>query len=98
MKMWYYFPQHYAVENTRQYARITASTNYDICLTQAREHWWMDLILCMAVGGGGGGGLRWSFLAEYANIHIKRLLFCVIFLVSDLYSLFFYIRISLVFF
>jgi hypothetical protein len=41
-------------------------------------------------------GFALIFLAEYASILFMRLLFCVIFLGSDLYSSFFYIRLSFV--
>jgi NADH-ubiquinone oxidoreductase chain 1 len=41
----------------------------------------------------GGGGFALIFLAEYASILFIRLLFCIIFLGSDLYSFLFYIRI-----
>nr|YP_010352270.1 NADH dehydrogenase subunit 1 [Reticulitermes parvus]UOL50364.1 NADH dehydrogenase subunit 1 [Reticulitermes parvus] len=44
----------------------------------------------------GGGGFALIFLAEYASILFMSLLFCVIFLGSDLYSLFFYIKLSFV--
>nr|WNL53860.1 NADH dehydrogenase subunit 1 [Microtermes sp. C MLW-2023a] len=43
----------------------------------------------------GGGGFALIFLAEYASILFMSLLFCVIFLGSDLYSFLFYV--SLVF-
>nr|YP_009350402.1 NADH dehydrogenase subunit 1 [Crepititermes verruculosus]AQP26987.1 NADH dehydrogenase subunit 1 [Crepititermes verruculosus] len=43
----------------------------------------------------GGGGFALIFLAEYASILFMSLLFCIIFLGSDLYSFFFYV--SLVF-
>jgi hypothetical protein len=36
------------------------------------------------------------FLAEYASILFMRLLFCIIFLGSDLYSFFFYIRLAFI--
>nr|AQP29551.1 NADH dehydrogenase subunit 1 [Angularitermes nasutissimus] len=38
----------------------------------------------------GGGGFALIFLAEYASILFMSLLFCIIFLGSDLYSFFFY--------
>jgi NADH-ubiquinone oxidoreductase chain 1 len=41
----------------------------------------------------GGGGFFLIFLAEYASILFMRLLFCIIFLGSDLYSFLFYIRV-----
>nr|APU93547.1 NADH dehydrogenase subunit 1 [Sphaerotermes sp. A TB-2017] len=41
----------------------------------------------------GGGGFSLIFLAEYASILFMSLLFCVIFLGSDLYSFFFYISV-----
>nr|WHM51523.1 NADH dehydrogenase subunit 1 [Reticulitermes hesperus] len=44
----------------------------------------------------GGGGFALIFLAEYASILFMSLLFCVIFLGSDLYSLFFYVKLSFV--
>nr|AIY62087.1 NADH dehydrogenase subunit 1 [Parrhinotermes browni] len=42
----------------------------------------------------GGGGFALIFLAEYTSILFMSLLFCIIFLGSDLYSLFFYISVS----
>nr|QAX91193.1 NADH dehydrogenase subunit 1 [Parrhinotermes sp. B MW-2019] len=42
----------------------------------------------------GGGGFALIFLAEYASILFMSLLFCIIFLGSDLYSLFFYVKVS----
>nr|QXI86641.1 NADH dehydrogenase subunit 1 [Koutabatermes spinifer] len=44
----------------------------------------------------GGGGFSLIFLAEYASILFMSLLFCVIFLGSDLYSFLFYISIVFV--
>nr|YP_009250726.1 NADH dehydrogenase subunit 1 [Heterotermes validus]AMX23055.1 NADH dehydrogenase subunit 1 [Heterotermes validus] len=44
----------------------------------------------------GGGGFALIFLAEYASILFMSLLFCIIFLGCDLYSLFFYIKLSLI--
>nr|WHM51861.1 NADH dehydrogenase subunit 1 [Heterotermes tenuis] len=44
----------------------------------------------------GGGGFALIFLAEYASILFMSLLFCVIFLGCDLYSLLFYVKLSLV--
>nr|YP_009250739.1 NADH dehydrogenase subunit 1 [Reticulitermes grassei]AMX23079.1 NADH dehydrogenase subunit 1 [Reticulitermes grassei] len=44
----------------------------------------------------GGGGFALIFLAEYASILFMSLLFCVIFLGSDLYSLLFYVKLSFV--
>jgi NADH-ubiquinone oxidoreductase chain 1 len=44
----------------------------------------------------GAGGFALIFLAEYASILFMRLLFCIIFLGCDLYSLLFYIRLSLI--
>nr|YP_001256938.1 NADH dehydrogenase subunit 1 [Reticulitermes hageni]YP_009250752.1 NADH dehydrogenase subunit 1 [Reticulitermes nelsonae]ABN10508.1 NADH dehydrogenase subunit 1 [Reticulitermes hageni]AMX23092.1 NADH dehydrogenase subunit 1 [Reticulitermes nelsonae] len=44
----------------------------------------------------GAGGFALIFLAEYASILFMSLLFCVIFLGCDLYSLFFYIKLSFV--
>nr|WON65867.1 NADH dehydrogenase subunit 1 [Macrotermes subhyalinus] len=41
----------------------------------------------------GGGGFALIFLAEYASILFMSLLFCIIFLGSDLYSFFFYISV-----
>nr|YP_009351507.1 NADH dehydrogenase subunit 1 [Protermes prorepens]AQP29781.1 NADH dehydrogenase subunit 1 [Protermes prorepens] len=41
----------------------------------------------------GGGGFALIFLAEYASILFMSLLFCIIFLGSDLYSFFFYIKV-----
>nr|AQP30256.1 NADH dehydrogenase subunit 1 [Amitermes sp. D TB-2017] len=42
----------------------------------------------------GAGGFALIFLAEYASILFMSLLFCVIFLGSDLYSFFFYIKLT----
>nr|URX52727.1 NADH dehydrogenase subunit 1 [Incisitermes nr. barretti] len=44
----------------------------------------------------GAGGFALIFLAEYASILFMSLLFCVIFLGCDLYSLFFYVSLSFV--
>nr|URX54044.1 NADH dehydrogenase subunit 1 [Neotermes fulvescens] len=44
----------------------------------------------------GAGGFALIFLAEYASILFMSLLFCVIFLGCDLYSLFFYVKLSFV--
>jgi NADH-ubiquinone oxidoreductase chain 1 len=44
----------------------------------------------------GGGGFALIFLAEYARILFIRLLFCIIFLGSDLYSLFFYFKLTFI--
>nr|WNH36604.1 NADH dehydrogenase subunit 1 [Nasutitermes canaliculatus]WNH36617.1 NADH dehydrogenase subunit 1 [Nasutitermes canaliculatus] len=44
----------------------------------------------------GSGGFALIFLAEYASILFMSLLFCIIFLGSDLYSLFFYVSLALV--
>nr|YP_009250713.1 NADH dehydrogenase subunit 1 [Heterotermes vagus]AMX23042.1 NADH dehydrogenase subunit 1 [Heterotermes vagus] len=44
----------------------------------------------------GGGGFALIFLAEYASILFMSLLFCIIFLGSDLYSLVFYISLTFV--
>nr|YP_009351130.1 NADH dehydrogenase subunit 1 [Cavitermes tuberosus]AQP28630.1 NADH dehydrogenase subunit 1 [Cavitermes tuberosus] len=44
----------------------------------------------------GGGGFALIFLAEYASILFMSLLFCIIFLGSDLYSLFFYVKLTFV--
>nr|YP_009350428.1 NADH dehydrogenase subunit 1 [Termes rostratus]AQP27013.1 NADH dehydrogenase subunit 1 [Termes rostratus] len=44
----------------------------------------------------GGGGFALIFLAEYASILFMSLLFCVIFLGSDLYSFFFYVKLTFV--
>nr|URX54369.1 NADH dehydrogenase subunit 1 [Calcaritermes nigriceps] len=44
----------------------------------------------------GAGGFALIFLAEYASILFMSLLFCVIFLGSDLYSLFFYVSLSFI--
>nr|AIY61658.1 NADH dehydrogenase subunit 1 [Embiratermes neotenicus] len=44
----------------------------------------------------GGGGFALIFLAEYASILFMSLLFCIIFLGSDLYSFLFYFSLSLV--
>ena len=43
----------------------------------------------------GGGGFALIFLAEYARILFIRLLFCIIFLGSDLYS-FFYFKLTFI--
>nr|AQP28323.1 NADH dehydrogenase subunit 1 [Bulbitermes sp. A TB-2017] len=40
----------------------------------------------------GSGGFALIFLAEYASILFMSLLFCIIFLGSDLYSFFFYVK------
>nr|WMY24013.1 NADH dehydrogenase subunit 1 [Psammotermes sp.] len=42
----------------------------------------------------GAGGFALIFMAEYASILFMSLLFCVLFLGSDLYSLFFYVSLS----
>nr|URH16553.1 NADH dehydrogenase subunit 1 [Leptomyxotermes doriae] len=44
----------------------------------------------------GGGGFALIFLAEYASILFMSLLFCIIFLGSDLYSLFFYVKLAFI--
>nr|WNL54256.1 NADH dehydrogenase subunit 1 [Microcerotermes pauliani] len=44
----------------------------------------------------GGGGFALIFLAEYASILFMSLLFCIIFLGSDLYSFFFYFKITFI--
>nr|YP_009350324.1 NADH dehydrogenase subunit 1 [Odontotermes mathuri]AQP26822.1 NADH dehydrogenase subunit 1 [Odontotermes mathuri] len=44
----------------------------------------------------GGGGFALIFLAEYASILFMSLLFCIIFLGSDLYSFFFYVSVVFV--
>nr|URX53394.1 NADH dehydrogenase subunit 1 [Incisitermes cf. incisus] len=44
----------------------------------------------------GAGGFALIFLAEYASILFMSLLFCVIFLGCDLYSLFFYVKLSFI--
>nr|QXT44036.1 NADH dehydrogenase subunit 1 [Ateuchotermes sp. CAM021] len=44
----------------------------------------------------GGGGFSLIFLAEYASIIFMSLLFCIIFLGSDLYSFLFYIKVVFV--
>nr|AQP27757.1 NADH dehydrogenase subunit 1 [Nasutitermes sp. FG-ND2-30] len=44
----------------------------------------------------GGGGFALIFLAEYASILFMSLLFCVLFLGSDLYSFFFYVKLAFV--
>jgi NADH-ubiquinone oxidoreductase chain 1 len=38
------------------------------------------------------------FLAEYAGILFMRLLFCIIFLGSDLYSFLFYVKLAFIYF
>nr|AIY62048.1 NADH dehydrogenase subunit 1 [Labiotermes labralis] len=42
----------------------------------------------------GGGGFALIFLAEYASILFMSLLFCIIFLGSDLYSFLFYLKLT----
>nr|WNL54458.1 NADH dehydrogenase subunit 1 [Amitermes sp. B MLW-2023a] len=44
----------------------------------------------------GAGGFALIFLAEYASILFMSLLFCIIFLGSDLYSFFFYIKLAFI--
>nr|YP_009351026.1 NADH dehydrogenase subunit 1 [Aciculitermes aciculatus]AQP28375.1 NADH dehydrogenase subunit 1 [Aciculitermes aciculatus] len=44
----------------------------------------------------GSGGFALIFLAEYASILFMSLLFCIIFLGSDLYSFFFYIKLAFI--
>nr|AQP29502.1 NADH dehydrogenase subunit 1 [Procornitermes araujoi] len=44
----------------------------------------------------GGGGFALIFLAEYASILFMSLLFCIIFLGSDLYSFLFYFKLTFV--
>nr|QZK22194.1 NADH dehydrogenase subunit 1 [Amitermes sp. QLD_299] len=44
----------------------------------------------------GAGGFALIFLAEYASILFMSLLFCVIFLGSDLYSFFFYVKLTFI--
>nr|URX53279.1 NADH dehydrogenase subunit 1 [Calcaritermes sp.]URX53357.1 NADH dehydrogenase subunit 1 [Calcaritermes sp.] len=44
----------------------------------------------------GAGGFALIFLAEYASILFMSLLFCVIFLGCDLFSLFFYVKVSFI--
>nr|UQJ75130.1 NADH dehydrogenase subunit 1 [Calcaritermes cf. nigriceps] len=44
----------------------------------------------------GAGGFALIFLAEYASILFMSLLFCVIFLGCDLFSLFFYVKLSFI--
>nr|YP_009350311.1 NADH dehydrogenase subunit 1 [Nasutitermes matangensis]AQP26761.1 NADH dehydrogenase subunit 1 [Nasutitermes matangensis]AQP26774.1 NADH dehydrogenase subunit 1 [Nasutitermes matangensis]AQP28542.1 NADH dehydrogenase subunit 1 [Nasutitermes matangensis] len=44
----------------------------------------------------GGGGFALIFLAEYASILFMSMLFCVLFLGSDLYSFFFYVKLAFV--
>nr|YP_009250609.1 NADH dehydrogenase subunit 1 [Heterotermes crinitus]AMX22938.1 NADH dehydrogenase subunit 1 [Heterotermes crinitus] len=44
----------------------------------------------------GAGGFALIFLAEYASILFMSLLFCIVFLGSDLYSLLFYVKLSLI--
>ena len=46
----------------------------------------------------GGGGFALIFLAEYARILFIRLLFRIIFLGSDLYSFFFYFKLTFIYF
>nr|YP_009350922.1 NADH dehydrogenase subunit 1 [Promirotermes pygmaeus]AQP28130.1 NADH dehydrogenase subunit 1 [Promirotermes pygmaeus] len=44
----------------------------------------------------GGGGFALIFLAEYASILFMSLLFCIVFLGSDLYSFFFYVKLTFI--
>jgi len=44
----------------------------------------------------GRGGFALIFLAEYASILFMSMLFCILFLGSDLYSFFFYVKLTLV--
>nr|QXI86616.1 NADH dehydrogenase subunit 1 [Allognathotermes hypogeus]QXT44192.1 NADH dehydrogenase subunit 1 [Allognathotermes hypogeus] len=44
----------------------------------------------------GGGGFSLIFLAEYASILFMSLLFCIIFLGSDLYSFLFYVKVCFI--
>nr|AQP30269.1 NADH dehydrogenase subunit 1 [Tumulitermes sp. AUS49] len=44
----------------------------------------------------GSGGFALIFLAEYASILFMSLLFCIIFLGSDLYSFFFYVSLAFI--
>nr|WMY24091.1 NADH dehydrogenase subunit 1 [Malagasitermes milloti] len=44
----------------------------------------------------GSGGFALIFLAEYASILFMSLLFCIVFLGSDLYSFFFYVKLAIV--
>nr|AQP27371.1 NADH dehydrogenase subunit 1 [Pericapritermes nitobei] len=44
----------------------------------------------------GGGGFALIFLAEYASILFMSLLFCIIFLGSDIYSFFFYFKLTFI--
>nr|QZK21700.1 NADH dehydrogenase subunit 1 [Amitermes sp. QLD_003] len=44
----------------------------------------------------GAGGFALIFLAEYASILFMSLLFCIIFLGSDLYSFFFYVKLTFI--
>nr|WNL54354.1 NADH dehydrogenase subunit 1 [Amitermes messinae] len=44
----------------------------------------------------GAGGFALIFLAEYASILFMSLLFCIIFLGSDLYSFFFYVSLTFI--
>nr|AQP29576.1 NADH dehydrogenase subunit 1 [Nasutitermes exitiosus] len=44
----------------------------------------------------GSGGFALIFLAEYASILFMSLLFCILFLGSDLYSFFFYVKLAFV--
>nr|WNL54367.1 NADH dehydrogenase subunit 1 [Amitermes spinifer] len=44
----------------------------------------------------GAGGFALIFLAEYASILFMSLLFCIIFLGSDLYSFFFYVKLAFI--
>nr|YP_009115110.1 NADH dehydrogenase subunit 1 [Nasutitermes corniger]AIZ68296.1 NADH dehydrogenase subunit 1 [Nasutitermes corniger]URH16813.1 NADH dehydrogenase subunit 1 [Nasutitermes corniger] len=44
----------------------------------------------------GSGGFALIFLAEYASILFMSMLFCILFLGSDLYSFFFYVKLTFV--
>nr|YP_009351078.1 NADH dehydrogenase subunit 1 [Nasutitermes similis]APU93581.1 NADH dehydrogenase subunit 1 [Nasutitermes similis]AQP28490.1 NADH dehydrogenase subunit 1 [Nasutitermes similis] len=44
----------------------------------------------------GSGGFALIFLAEYASILFMSMLFCILFLGSDLYSFFFYVKLAFV--
>nr|URH16898.1 NADH dehydrogenase subunit 1 [Nasutitermes princeps] len=44
----------------------------------------------------GSGGFALIFLAEYASILFMSLLFCILFLGSDLYSFFFYVKLAFI--
>jgi hypothetical protein len=62
-----------------------------LILRRGSLNWFLVLMLSMDLGG-----FALIFLAEYARILFISFLFCVLFLGSDLYSLFFYVKVSFV--